>query len=281
MIFVLVLLTTFFSVIAAEGDKHLLRYRFPKGGELQWNVQQSLRITTSLKGKTETVETSSRSTKIWTVLDVAEDGTATFEYKVGEVHMKRSQTDKEDESYDSSKDKEIPPAFRSLEETIGVPLANWSIDPFGEMIKKKPLRRYAGASEENRIAIPLPKDPKVVGEKWSIQTPIEVPLPNHTVKKIAAEQQFTLDNVAVGVAKISFRTLIKTPIDNPKIESQIIDKYSSGSVKLDLDSGLLISQEMKVDKRVVGFQGDSSWIHHQSRFTECRCGLPSCDICRR
>ena len=272
--------TAWSAVSAEENEKYLLRYHFQKGDALEWKVQQSLRITTSLQGKMETVETSSRSTKIWTVIDVADDGIATFEYKVGDVKMHQSQTDKEDAKYDSNIDTEIPPAFRSLEGTIGDPLAEVIIDALGEMKKKRALRRYAGAAEENRIAIPLPKEPIAVGERWDIEMPVEVPLPEGTVKKISAVQRFTLDSVRNGVATINFRTIIRTPINDPKIESQILDKYASGSLKLDLDVGRLISQQTEVDRRVVGIQGPGGWIHHHARFTECCCGLKFCEICQ-
>ena len=272
--------TTLPVVSATENEKHLLRYCFQKGDTLEWNVRQTLRVTTSLKGKTETIETSSRSTKIWTVLDVSDDDVATFEYKVGAVKMQQSQTDKKDEKYDSNVDKEIPEAFITLEETVGVPLAELSIDALGEMKRKQALRKYAGASEENRIAIPLPKDPIAVGERWDIETPIEIQLHEGTVKKIAAGQRFTLDSVRNDVATISFRTIIRTPINDPKIESQIIDKDPSGSLKLDLKTGRLISQQTEVNKHVIDFQGRGSWIHHHARLTECCCGLKSCEICQ-
>ena len=266
-------------LLAAESETYQLRYRYKKGDVLTWNVEQTLRITTSVKGKTETVETSSRSTKIWTVIDIADDGTATFEYKVGDVNMKRSQTDMEDEKYDSRVDKEIPPAFQPLEGTIGVPLAELSIDPLGERKKKRVLTAYRGASEENRIAIPLPKDPIAVGKNWLMDTPIDIQLPDQTVKKITADQQFTLDGVKNDIAAIRFKTRIKTPIDDPKLLSQIIDKHASGSVKLDLDAGHLISQETTINERVIGFEGTGSWIHHQLHFKECCCGLKSCELC--
>ena len=282
LILVAMLPTTVWSVVwAAEKEKHSLQYRFQKGDVMEWNVQQSLRMTLSVQGKTEVTETVSRSTKIWTVLNVSEDGVATFEYKVGNVHMKKSQTDRKDEQYDSRVDKEVPVAFITLEGAIGVPLAELSIDPLGEMKKKKVLSKYSGAYEENRIAIPLPKEPIAVGERWSMETPMEIRLAGDgTVKRVQATQRFTLDSVETGVAKISFRTIILTPDLTPQLQSQIIDKRLNGTLTLDLDNGRLISQQTTVDEEVIGFQGGASRIHHLARFTECCCGLKSCEICQ-
>jgi len=278
LIFVAFFLSTVLPVVSSADEEYLLRYRFQKGDVLKWNVRQTLTITTSLKGKVETVETSSRSTKIWTVLDVSEDGVATFEYKVGAVKMQQSQTDKKDEKYDSDVDKEIPPKFITLQGTIGVPLAELSINSLGEKKKKRVLRDYSGAGEENRITVPLPKEPIAVGKHWEVDTPIEIPKPDGTVKKIAAGQRFTLESVKNAVATIRFKTIIRT-VMAPKYEAQILDKFSSGTLQLDLNSGHLISQQSEVNKRVVGFQGAGGWIHHHARFTECCCGLKSCEIC--
>jgi hypothetical protein len=263
--------------------QYQLRYRFKKGDILRWNVLQSLKIRTSVSGIEEVVETTSRSTKVWTVISVDAEGTATFEYHVDDVNMRQFQTDKDGAKvaeYNSRKDggKNIPGAFINLDGTIGVPLAHITIDVLGKTTKK-PLRIYSGStSTENRIVIPLPKEPVAAGESWSLATPLEIRLQNGTVKKVNARQEFTLVNVRSGIATVKFVTKIFTPL-TPKEESQILDKFSSGEMELDLDAGHFIRQETTIDKRVIGFQGTGDSIHHLARLTECCCGLKSCELC--
>ncbi|MDR0705990.1 MAG: hypothetical protein LBF88_13540 [Planctomycetaceae bacterium] len=261
--------------------KYLLRYHFKKGDVLRWNVLQSLKIRTSISGVEEVVETTSRSAKVWTVISVDNGGTATFEYHVDDVKMRQFQTDKDGAKvaeYNSRKDKNIPGAFINLEGTIGVPLAHISVDILGKTTKK-PLRIYSGSTNtENRIVIPLPKEPIAVGDSWSIIMPVEIGQSNGTVKKVNARQEFTLVNVRAGMATIQFITKILTPL-TPKEESQILDKFSSGKMELDLDAGHFIRQENTIDKRVIGFQGAGDNIHYLARVTECCCGLKSCELC--
>lgn len=263
-----------------KNGKHLLRYRFHQGESLRWNVLQSLNMETAMRGKREILETSSRSTKVWTVLDVDAEGTAIFEYKVEDVDMRRSQTGMEDAAYDSRKDETVPPGFNNLEGMIGVPLAHWTIDSRGETKKKVALTEYSGGARENRIAIPLPEEPVAEGDYWYLETPIEIPRPDGTVKHVKARQRFTLERVRSDIAKIKFVTQTLTVL-TPTEESQILDKYASGSLELDLRAGHVVSQETVVDKRVVDFQGAGSVIHHRSRFTECCCGRKSCELCSR
>jgi hypothetical protein len=261
--------------------KYRLRYRFQKGDVLRWNVLQSLKIRTSVSGVEEVVETTSRSTKVWTVISVDNEGTATFEYLVDDVNMRQFQTDKDGAKvaeYNSRKDKNIPGTFINLDGTIGVPLAHISIDVLGKT-SKKPLRIYSGStSTENRIVIPLPKEPVAVGDSWSVVLPVEIGQPNGTVKKINARQEFTLFNIHSGIAVIKFATKVLTPL-TPKEESQILDKFSFGEMELDLDAGHFIRQETTIDKRVIGFQGTGDNIHYLARLTECCCGLNSCELC--
>jgi hypothetical protein len=266
-------------------QKQLLRYRFKKGEELRWNVLQTLKRRTSIGGTEEVIETTSRSTKVWTVINLASDGMATFEYKVEYVIMRDVRLDgegKKETEYNSRKDKEIPGMFINLDGSIGVPLAHISVDVSGKTVKK-PLRIYYGnANTENRMVIPLPKEPVVAGESWTEPASFEIQLGNKKINKISARQKFLLENIRSGLAAIKFVTQITTPLlpaDEWQILDQSPDKFSVGKMELDLDAGHFIRQEATIDKRVVGFREAGSNIHHLTRLTECCCGLNSCELC--
>ncbi len=273
--------------LPSTAEKYLLRYHFDKGhtvgDTIRWNVRHTLHNTISVSGKSEVIETSSLSTKSWTVLNIDEDGTTTFEYQVDDVNMKSLKTDylqeRTVEQYNSRTDELVPAGFLPLEGTIGVPLAHLTISVRGELLKKKALRFYSDANHENRIAIPLPEKPVAVGESWTIPLPLEIKKSNDLIeKKISAQQQFTLESVKTGVARIRFVTQVLS-ILTPREESQIISKYARGYLDLDIDAGHIIRQETTVDHAVVGFQGPTDSVDYKSRQTECCCGLRSCELC--
>lgn len=284
----LILLTVFFLFAVADGKaveggvesaKYLLRYRFSQDECLRWNVSESLKIETTVKGEKGVIETQSFSAKIWTVKELLQDGKAVFEYQTDDVRMKQFQTktdDVKEAEYDSRKDKKIPVSFSNLEGTIGIPLAQITIDPLGTTVKKA-LRQYS-ANTENRIVIPLPEEPIAVGENWQERLPVEIEQPNGKVKKVNARRVYTLQSVNLDVAKIRFDTQIFTVL-TPQEQSQIIAHYASGTMELDLTAGHIIRQQLTVDKRIVGFYGQSDTVHHQVRRSECCCGLKSCELC--
>jgi hypothetical protein len=265
--------------ITLSGDGTLLRYRFKKGEELRWNVQQTLKMKNIIGGMEENIETSSRSVKIWKTLDVDTQGTATFEYRVEDVDMHQAQTGHDDAVYNSRRDRIIPPAFVNLEGKIGIPLAHIRIDTQGQTTKK-PLREYEGRVSENRIVIPLPNEAISSGSSWSEPKLSELPQPDRTVKKFKTPQDFSLEKLHSGLATIKFAAFSFTPLTAME-ETQLFEHFASGTMELDLEAGHFIRQEATIDKMVVGVQGASDSIRYLSRLTECCCGRRACEICMR
>ncbi len=262
-------------------EKHLLRYRFHENQVLRWNVLQKVRLKTSIQGNEDIVESASRSAKLWTLTDLTDDGTATFEYQVENVVMRQSrivgERDKIDE-YDSRKDKDIPGAFITLEGTIGVPLARITVDPLGKTTKK-PLRQYRDSENtKNRIVVPLPELPVAVGDRWDDFEQIDLQRGDGTIKKVKLRRRYTLENVQTGLARIKYET-IPLVVLTPQEEYEMLDKFVSGWIDLDLDAGHFIRQEISIDKTVVGFQGATDNVRQTTRLIECSCGLKSCEIC--
>ncbi|MDR0391988.1 MAG: hypothetical protein LBH59_08785 [Planctomycetaceae bacterium] len=264
-----------------EKDKYIFRYKFQKGDEFRWNVVQQLKIDTTIKGTNEIVETYSKSSKVWRVLDVGDDNVAKFEYWVDGVDMRKAQTGQDLAEYNSSRDREIPKEFRSLEGTIGTPLAHFMIDMRGVIRRKIPLKIYSDESRENRIVIHLPDAGLSVGDSWTVSLPVvDVQLHSNSdkIKKVLAKQRYVLESIQAGAAKITFDTQVLTPID-PPIQAKVLDCYAFGELIFDIDAGRIISQKITVDKTVVGFVDRNDNLHHVSRLSECSCGLRSCEIC--
>ena len=118
------------------------------------------------------------------------------------------------------------------------------------------------------MTIPLPEEPVAVGHTWSIPQEIDIPLEGGGVKKVKAVQQFVLEEVKTGVATIRVSTEVLTPITDPAVESQLVQRESAGRVRFDIDEGRVLGQQMDIDKHVVGFRGEASSIHYVNRFSE-------------
>lgn len=267
-----------FVAISAAGDspKYALRYKFHPGETIRWEVEHRSMVRATISRDTQTTETLSTSVSSWRVGKVEPNGAATFEHLVEWVDMRHKLTGRDEVHFDSRTDKKPPMGFENAAKSVGVPLSVVKMDICGKVLARKDRKKgqaaaaspEAVASNANWITIPLPEEPIAIGHTWSLPQNIDVPLPSGAVKKIRAVQHFTLEDVKTGVATIRVSTEILTLINDPAVESQLVQREVSGKVRFDIDAGRILGQEMNIDKHVVGFRGDASSIHYVNRFTE-------------
>lgn len=247
---------------------YLLRYRFEPGEELRWNVIQQGNIRTSVSGTTQTAETVSTSVKVWRVKEVDEEGRATFEHSVEDVDMRQKLTGRPEVRYNSRTDKEVPLGFGDVAAAVGKPLTVIQIDGQGKVLLRHQTKHNKSMQNLGQIVIPFPEEPIPVGHTWSFPYEVDVSLEGGGVRKIQTRQRFTLKDVKNAIAVIHVSTQILSPVHDPAIEAQLVQREASGDVRFDIDAGRIVSQQMDLDKRVVGFRGKASSLHYRTRFTE-------------
>jgi hypothetical protein len=261
--------------VAAEAEKYNLHYSFHSGETIRWKVEHRSNVRTTVSGTTQTAETVSLSVKAWQVIDVKPDGTTTFQNTIEQVDMRQLLSGCDEVRYNSRTDDKAPPGFEDTAKSVGVPLATITVDATGKVLQRHDTKpRPAGAPKdpvalhESWITIPLPTEAVPIGHTWSLPLDMDIPLEGGAIKKVKAMQQFTLEDVKTGVATIRVSTEILTLITDPAVESQLVQRESSGRVRFDIDAGRIIGQQMDIDKHVVGFRGDASSIHYVNRFSE-------------
>jgi len=255
---------------ANSDGKVTLRYRFEPGQTLRWEVTHRNRTRTTVSGTTRSAETNSVSVKVWEVREVQPDGTATFVHSVEDVDMWQKLSDRAEVRYDSQDQEKAPLGFEHVAESVGVPLATITMDPLGKLTERKHHEAKAAAKSQGKgpVAIPLPEHPVGVGERWSKIEEIRAKMDYGGIRKIKARQRFELEEIQTGVATIRISTQILTPIDDPAIEWKVVQHEKTGEVRFDVDAGRILSQTLEVDKRVVGFRGETSSMHYSMEFEE-------------
>ena len=103
------------------------------------------------------------------------------------------------------------------------------------------------------ISIPLPESVIPVGHSWSRPIDLRVQQPDKSIKVIKTRELYTLEKVDTGVATISVKTQVLTPIDDARIKAQIMQRISQGEIRFDIDAGRLLSKQLDWDTNVVGF----------------------------
>jgi hypothetical protein len=256
------------SAVAGEPEKYTLRYKFHPGETIRWEVEHRSNVRTTVSKTTQTAETLSLSVKQWRVTDVRPDGAATFEHSVACVDMRQKLTGRNEVRYNSRTDAKPPVGFEDVARSVGVPLSVVTLNAQGKVLHRDQRTAKPSAHTEGWMTIPLPDGPVPIGHAWSLPQNIDIPLETGGVKRIKAIQQFVLEDVQTGVATIRVSTDVLTPITDPAIESQLVQRETAGRVRFDLDAGRILGQQMDIDKHVVGFRGEASSIHYVNRFSE-------------
>lgn len=253
---------------AQAAETYLLQYRFAPGEVYRTKVVHLVAVETTIQGVTETAKTRSVSTKAWRVADNTSDERLTFTYVIENVSMWHQVSGRQEVRYDSSKDKEPPAEYQHVAQTVGEPMATITIAPSGQIIGRENARPQfnPGIGE---LTIPLPTEAVPLGHSWSTEG--ELPLrarPNDPITRVKVRQLYTLENVQTGVATITLQSQVITPVSDPAIQSQLVQRIKKGHIKFDLDAGRVLSQQMDTDEIVIGFNGPESNMKYLSRLTE-------------
>lgn len=252
--------------LSVEGEQHTLAYKFTPGEEVRTRVAQLSTVDTKIKGQVSVAKSRSISTKVWKITAVDGQGNITLENSVADVDMWQSVTGKPEIKYNSLTDKTPPLGYQYVADSIGKPLATLTITPAGKL-----MERRSGLPQMNTglgdLAVPLPEGPVKAGDTW--ETPEDIRLKIDDVNlTIKVRQFYRLVLVQTGVATISVETQVLTPVRDPKILSQLVQRMQKGTIKFDIDAGRLLHRQMDLDESILGFNGPESHMNYLSRTTE-------------
>ena len=256
-----------FSVQAEDATKYDLKYKFKSGEVVRSEVVHKATVETTIKGTSQTAETRTTSVKLWKVGDVKPDGSVTFTHSVESIDMWQKMQGRQEQRYNSKSDKKPPQGYETVAKQVGVPLTVVSMDTRGKVSKRQEMLKQPNANP-TQITLPLPEEPVEIGHTWNTPSSVTLQSAGGAVKQVDLREVYTLKGVSAGVASIEVETEILTPISDPALEAQMIQRMTSGTVKFDIDAGRVISQVTDLDRRVIGFSGPASSMHYLTRVEE-------------
>jgi hypothetical protein len=251
---------------AEDATKYDLKYKFKAGEVLRNEVVHKATVETTIQGTSQTAETRTASVKLWKINDVKADGSITFTHMVENIDAWQKMQGRQELRYNSLTDKTPPEGYKDIAKSIGVPLTVITMDSRGKILKREEKLNQPNTNP-TQITIPLPAEPVAIDHEWSIPYTISLNS-NRGVKQVDLRQVFTLKNVSTGVATIEVDTQILTPVNDPALEAQLIQRMTTGTVKFDIDAGRIISQLTELNRRVIGFNGPASSMHYLTRVEE-------------
>ena len=244
-----------------------LAYKFASGEQFRTQVVHLATVETKIKGVSQSTKSRTVSSRLWRIKNVTQTGNIVFENVVERVEMWNSVDGRQESKFDSAVDKSPPPEFANVAASVGKVLATVTIDPHGRILARENTQKHFNPGIGD-LTIPFPNQQVKAGSSWSIPEELKIPADDGTIKKIQTQQQYKLDKVEAGVATITVQTHVLTPVNDAKVQSQLVQRLQRGTIKFDIDAGRLISKQMDIDEEVFGFNGAESHMQYLARFTE-------------
>jgi hypothetical protein len=257
-----------------SNDSYLLRYKFELAEPMLTKVVQLVSMQTRIDGVDQTVQSRSQSWRQWDVKQVDADGNITLVHTITQVRMWQKVSGKDEIRYDSSKDDMAPGTYQAIADSVGKPLSTVTITPQGTVVKRVDSTKQFNPGIDS-LLIPLPEKAVKVGQRWYTPQKLRIRTTEGVFRTIQLRRQYQLEKVEAGVATIAIKTQVLTPLTDPKIKSQLVQRLQDGSVLFDIAGGQVRTRRMQLDQRVIGFNGPTSMMHYLARLTEEKVDRPA------
>ena len=270
-----VLLPAVLFAVAPVADApatHTLRYRFEPGTSLRYEIETRSTIYSkqAVQGGAATEQTVRQTGRTVQRLDVlpakGDGGVATLRVVSETIKLSARETlngiARPAAEWDSETGLLAPPEFAQVAKVVGVPMHDLTVRTDGEVVRADShLPRPKGSPEPDgdpgqyRHLFPrLPEQPVAVGDAWEdrFTTKLEQ---ERLPKPWTLRRQFTLEAVTDGVAVIRVKISPLPPPFDVDLRRQLAGRCPTGTVRFDIERGVMLGQTATVDSRVVNFRG--------------------------
>ena len=261
-----------------------LVYKFQKGDVVRYETTQNVKFVSQFQGNEEVATNKTETQKVYRILGVNEDGSADIELVIEWVRMK---ADFGAGGVPVQFDSKAPGAntqakFADVYKNVGKPQAQLQCAPSGKVLKVKELslvtpaaagsqsiklKDVAGRDDFNFLTV-FPEEPIKVGKTWIEKSEIKVTVEDKLKETIQLQRKYTLDSVQGNIATVSFKTSVLTPVKNPTIAIQLIQRETSGKLQFDMARGAMITRNVDSNKSVINPAGNNTAMHSTSYLLE-------------
>ncbi len=257
-----------------DREKYLLRYKFRPNQFVHYTVEHVSTFTSHYPAGKEVAYNETQTQKHFRVVAIDERGNATLELMIDRVKMTARFNEGEKVVFDSQDTTKRPPQFQHVMNSVGKPTARFKFAPHGKLLKvvssiapqqdacgQGAAQQKEAANDASRnFLVVFPEEPIQVGDEWKDRIQACVNVTKKLKKQITLQRRYRLESVKAPLATISLRTSVLTPVNEPMIRAQLIQREPKGTIVFDIEQGRIVSRELKIDKVVVGAAGPKSSI---------------------
>ena len=198
---------------------------------------------------------------------MSNDNGVTIEYAIPSVNMWSESAPDTVVRYNSETDTNVPREYAAVAAMVGRPLATIQADSRGNIIERSDEEAETDFGTGGML-VPFPSEPIKVGAEWAHPSTVRVRLTDGKYKTMKTRHLYRLEKVVSGVAVISVRNQVLTPVPDARVQSQLLQKLTNGEIRFDIDAGRIQSKKWTWDESVVGFSGAASHMKYLAELTE-------------
>jgi hypothetical protein len=239
--------------------EYRLVYKFQANEDVHMPLSTDSRMVVQKGPATVTTTNQSTVERHFHVVSVDADGSAVVDLFIDSVKLSYSFNNGTPTTYDTSKKDTPPRGFEKVPESVG-PSGQVRFSPQGKMV------RLAGSSpkpstdpSENFLDL-LPAKPVHVGDEWFDDIKIPVSISRNLSQKITLRRRYTLESVDGDVATIRLRTVEITPVQEPMIRAQLVQRAPEGKITFSLARGQITIRDLNCNRTETGIMGEGSEI---------------------
>lgn len=260
---------------AAPKGAVMLKYKWETNQIFYFDSTSLMSISTRKDQTAETAMNESRSFKHYRVVSVDSEGNALLELIIDRVKMLARFGENDPLTFDSDSKSAPPPQLRGIRDGIGKPTARVQVSMHGTL---KDVTRLGDAAPgkgavpdndpSNNFLTVLPEKPIEVGGTWSEKIDVRVSVSKELTQSVSILRKFQLDAIEGNIARISMDSTVLTPVNDPMIKGQLIQRTPSAKIVFDIEKGQIVSRETRLDKTEIGVLGPNSSMRAVGEFVE-------------
>lgn len=243
-----------------SAPEYRLAYKFQANQDVHLVLTVESEIRVQKRQFVNTLTNQTTTERHFHVAKVNPDGSATLDLFIDRVQLSHGFNGGAPTIYDTNSDLEPPRQFQNVKECVGKISGQMKVTSRGELQQLlRPYQSPSDDSSENFLDI-LPDHPVHVGDVWKDDIKVPVTVSKDLHQKLTLRRYYRLESVDGNVATIHLSTSELSPVADPMIRAQLIQKLPEGKILFDMAKGVVTSRELRCVRTEAGVMGEGSMV---------------------
>jgi hypothetical protein len=242
-----------------KAGEYRLAYKFRANEDVHLPLSVDAKIQLK-KGPIEQISSNhSMVDRHFHVASVGADGSAVVELFIDNVELSYSFNNGTPVVFNAKTKGSQPPGFQGVQNCLGprgrihfsnqgvvLPLQGAILDPSGD-------------PSESFLDL-LPTRPVHIGDEWSDDFKVKLAVDRNLTQKVTLRRRYTLQSVKGNIATIGLRIVEITPVQDPQLRAQLVQRTPEGTITFDIERGVTTSRELTCSRTETGFMSGEGMI---------------------